>query len=78
MIGWLKICKIYEPSDRITDYFEPFIDENEKLESRQNYMTVPAAIREFEKIEMIRGMDRIYRLVMQSQQPRKQYLEHLE
>ena len=37
-------------------------DENEKLESRQNYMTVPAAIRELEKIEMIRGMDRIYRL----------------
>lgn len=25
-------------------------------------MTVPAAIRELEKIEMIRGMDRIYRL----------------
>lgn len=37
-------------------------DENEKLESRQNYMTVPATIRELEKIEMIRGMDRIYRL----------------
>ena len=36
-------------------------DENEKLESRQNYMTVPAAIRELEKIEMIRGMDKIYR-----------------
>ena len=25
-------------------------------------MTVPAAIRELEKIEMIRGMDRIYRM----------------
>lgn len=37
-------------------------DENEKLESRQNYMTVPAAIRELEKIEMIRGMDKIYRM----------------
>ncbi|MBP3758626.1 MAG: transposase [Firmicutes bacterium] len=37
-------------------------DENEKLESRQNYMDVPAAIRELEKIEMIRGIDNIYRL----------------
>ena len=37
-------------------------DENEKLESRQNYMDVPAAIRELEKIEMIRGMDGVYRL----------------
>ena len=37
-------------------------DENQRLESRQNYMDVPAAIRELEKIEMIRGMDRVYRL----------------
>ena len=37
-------------------------DEEEKLDSRPNYMTVPAAIRELEKIEMIRGMDRKYRL----------------
>ena len=37
-------------------------DENEKLDSRQNYMTVPAAIRELEKIEMVRGVDRIYRM----------------
>ena len=37
-------------------------DENERLESRQNYMNVPAAIRELEKIEMIRGMDKVYRL----------------
>ena len=37
-------------------------DENEKLENRQNYMDVPAAIRELEKIEMIRGIDGKYRL----------------
>ena len=37
-------------------------DETERLESRQNYMNVPAAIRELEKIEMIRGMDKVYRL----------------
>ena len=37
-------------------------DEEERLDTRQNYMNVPAAIRELEKIEMIRGIDNIYRL----------------
>ena len=37
-------------------------EENEKLEKKQNYMTVPAAIRELEKIEMTRQTDNIYRL----------------
>jgi len=37
-------------------------DGNEKLASRQNYMNVTAAIRELEKIEMVRGLDRVYRL----------------
>ena len=37
-------------------------EENEKLEKKQNYMTVPAAIRELEKIEMIRQADGVYRL----------------
>lgn len=29
---------------------------------KQNYLTVPAAIRELEKIEMSRQLDKIYRL----------------
>jgi transposase len=37
-------------------------DEVEKLEKRPNYMTVPAAVRELEKIEMIKGLDGRYRL----------------
>ena len=37
-------------------------EELEKIDEKPNYMTVPAAIRELEKIEMIRGHDRIYRL----------------
>ena len=37
-------------------------DEEERLGSHPNFMTVPAAIRELEKIEMIRGLDRNYRL----------------
>jgi len=37
-------------------------DEAEQLEEKPNYMTVPAAMRELEKIEMIRGKDRVYRL----------------
>ena len=34
-------------------------EKNEKLESKQNYMTVPAVIKELEKIEMT---DNVYRL----------------
>lgn len=37
-------------------------DELMKLDSRPNYMTVPAAIRELEKIEMVRLTDNKYRL----------------
>ena len=33
-----------------------------KNERKANYMTVPAALRELEKIEMIRGGDGVYRL----------------
>ena len=33
-----------------------------KNERKANYMTVPAAMRELEKIEMIKGGDGIYRL----------------
>lgn len=34
----------------------------ESSDSKQNYMTVPAAIRELEKIEMIKQLDSIYRM----------------
>lgn len=37
-------------------------DEMKNLDKRPNYMTVPAAIRELEKIEMVRQLDNIYRL----------------
>ena len=37
-------------------------DELDRIDEKPNYMTVPAAIRELEKIEMIRGHDQIYRL----------------
>ena len=37
-------------------------DEMEGYTAKPNYMTVPAAIRELEKIEMIKQMDGIYRL----------------
>ena len=33
-----------------------------RIDENPNYMTVPAAIRELEKIEMLRGTDRVYRL----------------
>jgi len=37
-------------------------NEMETLDKKPNYMTVPAAIRELEKIEMIKGFDGRYRL----------------
>ena len=37
-------------------------DEVQKLNGKPNFMTVPAAIKELEKIEMVRGLDRIYRM----------------
>ena len=36
--------------------------EMKKLDKKLNYMTVPAAIKELEKIEMVRQLDNIYRL----------------
>lgn len=37
-------------------------DAVKKMDQKPNYMTVPAAIRELEKIEMVRQLDDIYRL----------------
>ena len=37
-------------------------EEEARVDGSPNYMTVPAALRELEKIEMIRGQDNIYRL----------------
>ena len=37
-------------------------DESGRMDKKQNYMTVPAAIKELEKIEMLRGADNEYSL----------------
>ena len=37
-------------------------DEMDRQEHRRNFMTVPAAIKELEKIEMLKGADNEYRL----------------
>lgn len=37
-------------------------DEMEKLDKKPNYMTVPAAVRELEKIELVRQTDGKYRM----------------
>ena len=37
-------------------------DKAAEMVNKQNYLTVPAAIRELEKIEMSRQLDKIYRL----------------
>ena len=38
------------------------LDEMKRMNKKPNYMTVPAAIRELEKIEMVRQTDNVYRL----------------
>ena len=38
------------------------VDEMKRLGKKPNYMTVPAAVKELEKIEMTRQTDNIYRL----------------
>ena len=38
------------------------LDEMNRIGKKQNYMTVPAAIKELEKIEMTRQTDNVYRL----------------
>ena len=37
-------------------------DEQERMDKKQNYMTVPAAIKELEKIEILKGADGEYNL----------------
>ena len=37
-------------------------DKKKEMDKKPNYMTVPAAIRELEKIEMTRQLDKVYRL----------------
>ena len=37
-------------------------EEMKSLDKRPNFMTVPAAIKELEKIEMVRQLDNVYRL----------------
>jgi len=37
-------------------------EEKKNLDKKPNYMTVPAAIKELEKIEMVRQLDNVYRL----------------
>ena len=37
-------------------------DEEQRIEKKQNYMTVPAALKELEKIELLKGADNTYNL----------------
>ena len=50
-------CRRYQSSHRWL-----LKDELAKLDKKPNYMTVPAAIRELEKIEMLKGADNEYNL----------------
>ena len=43
-------------------FYTPLKDKCERMLEKPNYMTVPAAIKELEKIVMIRHLDGVYRL----------------
>ena len=68
----LRVCSDEAASAKIFIEFVALIIRNKiytslkaavlKNERKANYMTVPAAMRELEKIEMIRGGDGVYRL----------------
>lgn len=51
----------YHPTKKLTE-LHGFRDKAKELTKKPNYLTVPAAIRELEKIEMTRHLDKIYRL----------------
>lgn len=51
-VGMIIRCRIYTCLK----------NEMKKLEKKPNYMTVPAALKELEKIEMVRQLDNVYRL----------------
>ena len=42
--------------------WEKLKEEMKNLEKKPNYMTVPVALKELEKIEMVRQLDNVYRL----------------
>ena len=48
-------------------------EKSEKMLKKPNYLTVPAALKELEKIVMIRQLDGVYRLDHAVTAPRKSY-----
>ena len=57
-----QMAHYIEISSKIYDVYLKYISKEETMVERPNFMNVPAAIRELEKIEMIRQADGIYRL----------------
>lgn len=70
-----KSLRVYSDESAVSKIFIEFIaliircsmythlkDAVKKMDQKPNYMTVPAAIRELEKIEMVRQLDGVYRL----------------
>ena len=70
-----KSIRVYSEESARTKIFVEFVamilrckmytklkEEMKKLEKKPNYMTVPAALKELEKIEMVRQLDNVYRL----------------
>ena len=57
-----KICVEFVAMILRCKMYTKLKEEMKKLEKKPNYMTVPAALKELEKIEMVRQLDNVYRL----------------
>ena len=61
-LGTAFADKYYNSESEFYRMYTMLKDEVFRMEKHPNYMTVPAAIRELEKIEMVRGLDGRYRM----------------
>ena len=71
--GFVKSVEGTFEKDYSNRIYTTMCDEMERTDHERNYMTVPAAIRELEKIEMIRYGNDVYRLDHSITKSRRQF-----
>ena len=61
-LSWAGEFEVYGKTVHTFVYASDTKEKAKELAKKPNYLTVPAAIRELEKIEMTRQLDKVYRL----------------
>ena len=61
-LSWAGEFGVYGKTVQTFVYASDTKEKAKELAKKPNYLTVPAAIRELEKIEMTRQLDKVYRL----------------